>query len=186
MNTIQADMRRQCRNARASLTEEDRDLKSQLICEKVTSAAWFRRAAYIGCYLPLTDEVDTWAIIARAWTMKKRIFAPVIEKNRQMQFQEIGAETELRRNRLGLLEPQSGDIVSARTLDIVLTPVVAFDPQNNRVGMGGGYFDRTFSFLRHRNRWLHPKIVGLAFACQKVEKIPPNPWDIRLFCAITE
>jgi len=118
--------------------------------------------------------------------MKKRIFAPVIEKNLQLQFQEISAETELWRNRFGLFEPRGGDLVSARMLDIVLTPVVAFDTQNNRIGMGGGYFDRTFSFLRHRNEWFHPKIVGLAYACQKVEKIPPNPWDIRLFCAITE
>ena len=136
--------------------------------------------------MPAPDEVNTWEIIARAWAMKKRVFAPVIEKNAQMQFREIGADSELKRNRYGLFEPDDGHIVSARMLDIVLTPVVAFDEQNNRVGMGGGYFDRTFAFLRHRNDWLHPKIIGLAFACQKVEKIPPNPWDIRLFRAITD
>ena len=70
-------------------------------------------------------------------------------------------------------------------LDVVITPLVAFDEYGHRIGMGGGYFDRTFSFLGNRQSWFHPKLVGLAFACQKVEKIQPNPWDIRLFCTIS-
>jgi 5-formyltetrahydrofolate cyclo-ligase len=52
--------------------------------------------------------------------------------------------------------------------------------------MGGGYFDRYFSFLRHRQHWLHPKLIGVAFDCQKVEEIPANPWDIPLYSVITE
>ena len=186
MSSIQAEIRQRGRRARASLGEEERDFKSQLICERVSSAPWFQRAEYIACYLSVADEVNTWEVIARAWTMKKRVFAPVIEKKSRMQFREISAETELRRNDFGLLEPHGGEIVSARMLDIVLAPVVAFDDHNHRVGMGGGYFDRTFAFLKHRKDWFHPKIIGVAFACQKVEKIPPNPWDIRLFGTITD
>jgi len=186
VTTIQANIRQSGRNSRASLSATERDIKSQIICDKVTSAAWFQRAEYVACYLSADDEVNTWEIIARAWAMKKRIFAPIVEKNSKMRFREIDAQTELHQNQYGLFEPSSGEFVSARMLDIVLTPVVAFDGKNNRVGMGGGYFDRTFSFLKHRNNWFHPKIVGLAFACQKVEEIPPNPWDIPLFSAVTE
>jgi 5-formyltetrahydrofolate cyclo-ligase len=182
----QKEIRQAARNARAALSNEERDVRSGLIREKVISASWFRRAEYIACYLPSADEVNTWEIISRAWVMKKRVFVPVIGKNSYMQFQEITAETELRRNRFGLFEPNDGEIVSTRMLDVVLAPLVAFDDNNNRVGMGGGYFDRTFSFLRHRDAWTRPKIIGLAFSCQKVEKIPPNPWDIRLFCAVTD
>ena len=163
-----------------------RDHASGIIAENVTGAHWFRRAEYIACYLPAPDEVHTWAIISRAWAMKKRVFAPIIGKTSHMQFQEITAKTELQRNRFGLFEPNDGEMVSARMLDVVLAPLVAFDNKNNRVGLGGGYFDRTFSFLKHRNAWTRPKIIGLAFACQKVEEISPNPWDIRLFCVVTD
>jgi 5-formyltetrahydrofolate cyclo-ligase len=103
-----------------------------------------------------------------------------------MQFREVRPETDLIAKRYGLLEPLDGEMATARMLDIVLTPLVAFDDNGHRVGMGGGYFDATFSFLKHRKSYLHPKLVGLAFACQRVEEIAPNPWDIRLFSVITE
>ncbi len=118
--------------------------------------------------------------------MKKRIFAPVIEKTFKMRFREINAATTLRTNNFGLIEPKNGSFAHPRALDVVIAPVVAFDSRNNRVGMGGGYFDRTFSFLRHRKMYFHPKLIGVAFDCQKVDEIPRNPWDIRLFSVVTE
>ena len=168
------------------MSDAERGNASETIAEKVTHAPWFQRAEYIACYLPTPEEVNTWAVIARAWQMKKRIFVPVIEKKHQMRFQEINAETELQTNQFGILEPKHGNFVTARMLDVVLTPVVAFDESNHRVGMGGGYYDRTFSFLKDRKFLFHPRLIGLAFACQKVEGISPNPWDIRLFSTITE
>jgi 5-formyltetrahydrofolate cyclo-ligase len=134
----------------------------------------------------MQEEVDTWLLIERAWRMKKRIFAPVIEKKLVMQFCELTPKTRLVANRYGLLEPQGGNIIAPRALDLVIAPVVAFDTDGNRVGMGGGYFDRTFSFLRNRQHLFHPKLIGVAFACQQVEKIAPNPWDIRVFRVIDE
>ena len=186
VSTSQADIRQAARNARASLSVAERDRGSQRIFEKVVSASWFQRAEYVACYLPAVDEVNTWEIIARAWAMKKRVFAPVVEKNSTMQFREITAETELHANRYGLLEPKTGDIASARMLDLELTPGVACDEENNRVGMGGGDYDHPFSVLKHRGERRRPNLVGLAFACQKVEEIPPNPWDIPLFRTITD
>lgn len=186
VNESQTKARKLGREARAKMSDDARDLASEIIAEKVIHAHWFRRAEYIACYLPTANEVDTWTIIARAWRMKKRIFAPVIEKKRLMQFQEITPETTLRFGKYGLAEPDEGEVITARMLDVVLTPVVAFDSFDHRVGMGGGYFDRTFSFLKHRSSLYHPKLIGVAFACQKVEKITPNPWDIRLFRTITE
>lgn len=186
MKSSQASARQIGRNARASLCSDERAIASEIIAEKVVTSPWFQRAAYLACYLPVDDEVHTWEIISRAWRQKKRVFAPVIENNFRMQFQEITRETELRINQYGIFEPQGGEIVTARMLDVVFAPVVAFDEFHHRVGMGGGYFDRTFSFLRHRQNWLRPKLVGLAFACQNVEQITPNPWDIRLFSVITD
>lgn len=186
MTNSQSSLRQFGRAARAAISDEQKAIASDVIAEKVITSSWFQRAAHVACYLPADDEVNTWEIISRAWRQKKRVFAPVLKKNRRMQFVEITPNSDLRLNRFGIYEPIDGAIVTARVLDIVLTPVVAIDNDRRRIGMGGGYFDRTFSFLRHRQNWLHPKLVGLAFACQKVEKITPNPWDIRLFCTITE
>jgi len=168
------------------MTPSARAAASQKISEIVCNSTWFRSSQSIACYLPFSGEVDTWRTIERALRMKKRVFAPIIEKNSSMRFREITAATTLRRNNFGLTEPENGKFAQPRSLDVVIAPVVAFDSQNHRVGMGGGYFDRTFAFLRHRKTYFHPKLIGVAFDCQKVNKIPANPWDIRLFAVITE
>ena len=132
------------------------------------------------------DEVDTSLIFDRAWRAGKSIYAPVIIDTGHMKFVRVERATRLVRNRFGLWEPQSGAEISAAAFDIVVTPVVAFDRHYHRIGMGSGYYDRSFSFLRKRRNWLRPKLLGLAFDCQKVEKISPNPWDIRLYRVISE
>ena len=174
------------RAARAGLNRFERAFAAEKIADNVIQSSWFQRSKHIGCYLSIDDEVDTWRIIARALRMKKRIFAPVIKKTDRLLFQELDSESTLCRNHYGLYEPEDGEIIAAHELDVVITPLVSFDASNHRVGMGGGYFDRTFAFLRHRRSLFHPKLVGVAFACQEVEKITPNPWDIRLFQVITE
>jgi 5-formyltetrahydrofolate cyclo-ligase len=182
----QGQLRKRSLAARTAMTPQEREEASAKITESVVRSAWFRRARLIACYLPMQDEVDTWMLIARAWRMKKRVFAPVIEKNFTMTFCEVTPKTDLLYNRYGLPEPREGDVIDVRSLDLVMTPLVAFDADCNRIGMGGGYFDRTFSFLRMRQHLFHPKLIGLAFACQEVEKVAANPWDIRLFRVIDE
>ncbi len=134
----------------------------------------------------MQDEVDPTPIIERAWRAGKRIFAPVIDFRGAMTFVELRPETVVVRNDFGLWEPVSGVAISRRSLDVVVTPVVAFDDQRNRIGMGGGYFDRCFRFLKKRRKWLKPKLIGVAFACQKTTRINPDPWDVSLFRIVTE
>ena len=134
----------------------------------------------------MPDEVDTSLIFERAWRAGKSIFAPVVADKRQLRFVRVERATRLEKSRLGLWEPVSGAEISKKDLDTILTPLVVFDPHWHRIGMGGGYYDRAFSFLKHKRRWLRPKLVGLAFDCQKVEKILPNPWDIRLYRVFNE
>ena len=182
----QTKLRAAGRIARANLSGNERYVASEKIAEKVSRSSWFQRASFVACYLSTPDEVATWTIIQRAWCMKKRIFAPVLKKNDVMQFCELTADTDIRTNQYGLAEPLGGEIIAPRVLDVVITPVVAFDDAGHRVGMGGGYFDRTFSFLKGRKHLFHPKLIGVAFACQQVDEITPNPWDIRLFDTICE
>ena len=172
--------------ARRGMSAEERVIASKKICDKVTHSREFRAATLIACYLAMPDEVDTRIIIQRAWRAKKRIFTPISRKSGEMFFREIHPETPLICNRMGLWEPLAGEFVSPRELQLVITPTVAYDNMNHRIGMGGGYYDRCFSFLRHRNHWQKPKLLGIAFRCQKVEKISPNIWDLRLYRVLDE
>jgi len=180
------DLRARALRARREMTDEARTESSEIICRRVIRSREFSSSRTIACYLPMYDEVDTREIIECAWRAKKRVFAPVLRARRKMMFREIHPESTLAQNSFGIWEPTGGDFVDPRHLDLVVTPTVAIDRQNNRVGMGGGNFDRCFSFLRHRKHWYRPKLVGVAFDCQKVEKITPNTWDIRLYRVFSE
>lgn len=178
--------RRAARRARRFLTQDERAFASEKICASVSTAGYFQRAELIACYLPTAEEVDTWPLIKRAWRMKKRVFAPITKKTQPLAFAEICPSTELIRSDYGLLEPPREVMIAPRNLDLCITPLVAFDSFCNRIGMGGGYYDRTFGFLRGREHFFHPKLIGVAFDCQHVEKIHASAWDIRLFQVVTE
>ena len=167
--------------ARREMDVDKRAELSELICERVVRSRIFFAGKAIACYLPTEDEVDTRSIIEAGWRANKRIFVPVLRKHGKMLFRELGHRTSLIRNQFGVWEPTEGALIQPRQLDVAITPTVAFDENNNRIGMGGGYFDRCFAYLRLRRLWFRPKIVGVAFDCQKVEKISPNPWDIPLY-----
>lgn len=168
------------------MSEEARADASTAICQRVCELPEFYAASTVACYLPMHDEVDTREIIQRAWRANKRIFVPVLRGDAQMVFCEIEPDSELEQNRFGIWEPIRGLLLDARRLDIVITPTVAYDENCNRIGMGSAYYDRCFAHLRHRKTWLRPKLIGVAFDCQKVEKITPNPWDIPLYTVISE
>jgi 5-formyltetrahydrofolate cyclo-ligase len=179
-------LRARARNARRSMSAVDRTRASRIITDRFLNSRYFLGSDNVGCYVSTRDEVDTSAIIERAWRAKKRVFLPVTSSSGDMHFCETLPETGLAMNHFGLWEPVHCKTIEARRLDVVVTPLLAFDDQRNRLGMGGGYFDRAFAFLKDRNHWLHPKLIGIAFECQRVEKISPNPWDIPVFRIITE
>lgn len=180
------EFRKKALRARREMSAEDRARASEIICENVTSSREFLSASLIACYLPMHDEVDTRSIIERAWRANKRIFVPITRNNGEMLFREIRPDTTLQRNKMMIWEPQSGDFISPRNLQLVVTPTVAFDKYLRRIGMGGGYYDRCFSFLQHRKHWIKPKLAGVAFKCQEIEEITPNTWDIRLYRMFSE
>ena len=165
---------------------DERARASTAICNQVKASREFYASTLVGCYLPMYDEVDTREIIETAWRANKRVFVPVLRKQSEMLFGEIRPAPELAKNKFGLWEPTRGFLMPPRNLDVVITPTVAFDKKAHRIGMGGGYFDRAFAFLRHRTHWIRPKLLGVAFRCQEVEKITPNPWDIRLYRVVSD
>ena len=185
-SSTKSKLRESALRARRSLSDKQRENASARICERVTHSHEFMASRMVGCYLPTVDEVDPTNIIERAWCANKRVFVPVTDTHGAMNFCEIGPNTVVTRNHYGIWEPLSGMCVSVKQLDIVITPVAAFDTAKNRIGMGGGYFDRCFQFLRNRCKWLRPKLIGVAFECQRVEKHVPDVWDVPLYKTVTD
>ena len=171
---------------RRAMSVAERFNASAKICNRFVASREFRSARRIACYLPMRDEVDPRAIIARAWRANKRVFLPVTLPDGEMFFREMGPDSTLVKNSMSIWEPTDGEIIDPKHLQLVVTPTVAFDEEKHRIGMGGGYYDRCFEYLRRRKTWLPTKLVGIAFECQKVEKITPNAWDIPLYRIITE
>ena len=118
--------------------------------------------------------------------MKKRVFAPVLRKGGKMAFSEVTPTTPVRENTFSVPEPVNGQRIDAKRLDIAFAPLVAFDDRCERLGWGGGYYDRSFAFANLRHFFAKPKLIGLAFDCQRLERIATNSLDIPLFQIVTE
>ncbi len=183
----QREQRAAALRTRRRLSPDFRDSASRQIAEKFLRSRHFFSASRIGCYFAMPDEVATDDILSRAWSASKSIYCPVVDDRAgRLRFVEVARGSTLRRSTFGLLEPTDGEEIDPLDLDVVITPLVAFDSAGSRIGMGGGYYDRTFAALRRRTNWTHPKLTGLAFSCQEVRKIKANPWDIGLWKVITE
>ena len=183
---LQSAIRTSCKNLRARITPKERQQASEIIANKILKSELFADANDIAIYIPLKPEVDTWPFIERAFRLKKRIFAPIVQKDLTLRFRQLNDESRFSTNKMGLRQPTSGKFIEADELELVITPLVAFDSQKNRIGMGGGCYDRTFSFLEQRANTAKPILAGLAFDRQRVDRIAANPWDIRLSSIFTE
>ncbi|MDX1498372.1 MAG: 5-formyltetrahydrofolate cyclo-ligase [Woeseiaceae bacterium] len=181
-----AGLRSRGRDARRALTDSERATASRRIAATVIRTHEFNAARFIACYLPMREEVDPAGVIARAWDAGRRVYVPVLGAHGSMFFGRLAADTRLAKTPFGLYEPIDTEVIAPRKLDLVITPVVAFDDRGHRIGMGGGYFDRAFAFLKRRRHWLQPKLLGLAFDCQQVDGFEPNPWDVSLYSVVTE
>ncbi len=102
-------------------------------------------------------------------------------------FASVTVQTRYADNRYGIKEPlvKSADIIGAERLDLVLMPLVAFDESGNRIGMGGGFYDRTFAFKQSRSE-KKPYLIGIAHEIQKVDAIAAEHWDVPLTMVVTD
>jgi 5-formyltetrahydrofolate cyclo-ligase len=144
-----------------------------------------QRARYISVYLAVRHELSLDRFVAFAARRNFHLFAPVLRGN-TLTFALLNSATTLRLNQFGIPEPVNGPYIDVRSLDVVLAPLVAFDDNGVRLGMGGGYYDRCFKILRRRKLWWKPKLIGIGFERQHVQKIEAEKWDVRLWGAVTE
>lgn len=180
-------LRQEIRLARRSLPPHQHARLSRLMNRQVLRTGAFRRAQRIALYFAVDGEIDVLEIMRAAWRQGKQVYLPVLAPNAEyMHFVRYLPHTRLRRNRFNILEPVRGRRLAPRHLDLVLLPLVAFDPQGHRLGMGGGYYDRTFAFLRNRRYANRPVLIGVAYELQKRAALPWARWDVPLAAVATE
>lgn len=178
-------IRKALRKARRSLDEEKRASGERTMCRRLLGLAVYRRARTLAVYYAFDGEPSIASVAAAAARHGKRVYAPVIVRQ-HMLFAPVTGAALLKPNVFGIPEPALERMIDARHLDLVLTPLVGFDERGVRMGMGRGYYDRAFRFLRNRKSWTRPKLLGIAWSFQQVRELPKQPWDIPLWGAVTE
>jgi 5-formyltetrahydrofolate cyclo-ligase len=146
----------------------------------------FTQNMHIACYLACQHEFDSQPLIKAIWQAKKHCYLPVLTPKKSLQFVHYAKGDALRTNPYSILEPANiSQSISPQQLDIVFTPLLAFDSLGHRLGVGGGYYDRALAF-RGRQSWLKPIIIGLAYAQQEARHLPFDTWDVSLDAVLTE
>ena len=157
-------LRREMRRRRHGMSASDRRDAARALASRLAASRWFVNSRTIAVYLSNDAEIDLLPLVRRAWRIGKRTYLPRLFGPR-LWFLPFRPRTVLAGNRFSIPEPVEPPRRRIRPLfmDLVLFPLVAFDRAGNRLGMGGGYYDRTFEAVRRRTAWQGPKRVGVAY-----------------------
>ncbi|MBI2382158.1 MAG: 5-formyltetrahydrofolate cyclo-ligase [Gammaproteobacteria bacterium] len=176
-------LRKSMRARRRDLSPAERRAAAKGLRDRLLAFLPLRRAQRLALYLVNDGELDPAPLCAALWSLGKRVYLPVLHpfSPGRLLFMEYRPGDALVKNRYGIAEPRLRPerLCPAWALDLVLTPLVAFDAEGHRLGMGGGYYDRSFAFKQARGR-SRPMLVGLAYGFQRVERLPRACWDVPL------
>jgi 5-formyltetrahydrofolate cyclo-ligase len=189
--TLRRQLRSELRSRRRAIQGTARERKARQLALRIDALGLLRAGSRVGLYLATTEELDTIPLLQLALRRGCRVALPRVVHRRadRMRFFDFTGDmrpAHIRRGAFGIREPQGGALRAARELDVVFMPLVGFDLQGNRMGMGRGYYDRHFAFrLRHR-QYRRPLLVGLAYAVQQVPALPDAMHDVPLDAIVTE
>ena len=178
--TLRNQLRQQIRKTRANLTALQQQQAEDSITQQALALIEERNAQHIALYLSFDGEISTDKLIKILWAQGKQVYLPVLHpfNPNHLLFLRYLPDTPMLKNKFGIWEPKFNvqNVLPLDELDILFTPLVAFDKQGNRLGMGGGFYDRTLQ--NWQNSSFIP--VGLAHQCQQVEQLPTEAWDVPL------
>ncbi len=179
------ELRQSIRDRRARLGEEEIRAHSEAVARRLGGIEQCARARRIAAYVASRGEIDLGPFLRQADASGQLLYLPAV-RGRDMKFLPWTAATELKRASFGLLEPAVDDAeaLDPAELDLVLTPLVAFDDRGHRLGQGGGFYDRAFAFRRSQDG--APLLIGIAHAFQQQPRLEPQPWDLRVDLIVTE
>jgi 5-formyltetrahydrofolate cyclo-ligase len=176
-----AELRTTLRQRRQALAHADRAAAAHSLAVNAATLPNWIDARRIAIYLPADSEIDTAALVLAARALGKQVYLPVIQPDKRLVFAQWRSGDTLVANRYNIPEPVAdARRCAAEQLDIIFIPVVGWDGTGARLGMGGGFYDRT---LHHISG---PVLVGLAYEMQRAAAIPTADWDIGLQYVVTE
>lgn len=181
-------LRKTVKHQRLALSTYQKKIASRQILQQVLHLPFFKPSQKIGLYWAVRGELDPIFIEQWSWHHGKSCFLPKLDilHKKQLAFIAYKKNSVLIPNQFNIPEPQiSAGKIYPWQLDIIFIPLVAFDEQGNRLGMGAGFYDRTLAFTKNA-AYPKPWLVGLAYDWQKVKKLNPQPWDISLDFIVTE
>lgn len=186
-------LRQSLRQARRSIPSRQQLKHARRLISVLRRDFSFQCARRVAAYWPADGELDPRPLMKQAIKRGKAIYLPVLKRGAKAQaaslrFARYLPGRRLRENRFGIPEPtlRGRELRGARQLDVLLVPLVGFDADGNRIGMGGGFYDRTLAYLNGRRHWRRPRLIGIAHECQRLARIEPRPWDVPLGAVATE
>ncbi|MDX1795102.1 MAG: 5-formyltetrahydrofolate cyclo-ligase [Hydrogenovibrio sp.] len=185
----QSSLRKLCRQKRNQLDKKTQQRHAKSATLRLLRSPILQRAKRVSVFLTRDGELETRWLVQALWQRKIEVYLPVLTRYapQPMRFARYTPNTRLQPNVFDIPEPQIGKrrLIAGHQLDVVITPLACFDHLGNRIGMGGGYYDRTFRFkLGFFDP--RPSLVGWAHQCQQVSELPRQPWDIPLNAIVTE
>ena len=190
MSSLRSSIRKNIRSQRRSLTKQQQHYASLRIAEQLQKHPIFLTSRRIAFFWPNDGEIDLTVALSNALDSQKSCYLPVLYRGgeNRLLFARYTRNSVMRRNKFGIPEPDLArdGWVFAQQLDLVLTPLVAFDDQGNRIGMGGGFYDRTLRHLNLPNSMQRPFVLGVAHEFQHLDSVGRNAWDIPLKGAVTD
>ena len=182
-NNDRAYWRRLIRGRRQALSASEQQAASQALCAQLLALPECQQANRIGLYLANDGELDLTPLAHALWARGCQLFLPVLHPFATGHLLMLGyhRDSPLRPNRFGIPEPHLDvrQVAPLPSLDLLLCPLVAFDNAGNRLGMGGGFYDRTLARWQ-QSRPSQPLPIGIAHDCQRVDALPHALWDVPL------
>lgn len=179
-------LRQALRGTRNALSTAQQALAGQHLEHVIVNSDYFKNAQHIALYLANDGEVDPHYVLTQAVAAGKCCYLPVLTPDGKLWFSLYEPGDSLHPNHFGIPEPKQSSRRPAEQLDLVLMPLVGFDRLGGRLGMGGGFYDKTFAFIKQPGSNNSPKLLGLAHSCQEVEKLELASWDIPLSAVATD
>jgi len=180
-------LRQLIRTRRNELTDNEQAQAAHLLKERLIRHEKVISAKRIAIYLANEGELDPKPFIQWCWQHNKEVYLPVLHPfcKGHLLFLRYKPDTQMSINQYGIEEPALDvtQICPIEQLDVLCTPLVAFDTSGARLGMGGGFYDRTLSGWFHRhslNTQAKPYPIGIAHDCQQVEQVPSEHWDVPI------